>query len=336
MRQRCAWIYLLFLLASCKHKEVPKAAFYYWKTVFRTDSAQSTLLKQAAANTVYLRFFDVVWDEQKQAALPNAVFRTDQDLKPLHITPVIFITNRVFQQLQGKETDSLARKCHSLIAALAGKAGIAYQSVQVDCDWTDGTKDKYFAFLRAFKTYSKKSLQATIRLHQVKYRERTGVPPVDKGVLMFYNMGKIRAGETASSIYNEQDAARYLSRLGTYPLALDVALPLFSWVIQSREGRVIQVYSKISRADLNNPSFFEETGGRYRARKSFFSKGIYIRENDIFKPEETDLDALKKAADQLSERLPPLNTRTIIYYELANINLPEFTTEALGKITDRF
>lgn len=331
-----AWLSLLFLLASCQRKEAPKAAFYYWKTVLKTDSAQTLLLKQTADNTLYLRFFDVVWDEQKQAALPNAVYRTGQDLKPLHITPVIFITNRVFQQLQGKETDSLAKKCHSLIAALAGKAGIAYQSVQVDCDWTDGTKDKYFAFLQAFKTYSKKSLQATIRLHQVKYRERTGIPPADRGILMFYNMGKIRAGEAASSIYNEQDAARYLSRLATYPLALDVALPLFSWVIQSRNGHVIHVYSKISRMDLNNRSFFEQTDGGYRARKSFFTKGIYIKENDIFKPEETDLDALKKAADQLSERLPPLNTRTIIYYELATINLPEFTSEALDKVTDRF
>jgi hypothetical protein len=48
------------------------------------------------------------------------------------------------------------------------------------------------------------------------------------------------------------------------------------------------------------------------------------------------MEALEKAADQLSDHLPPLQTRTIIYYELANINFPEFTPEALNKVTDRF
>ncbi len=336
LQQRCAWLLLFVFLAACKRRETPKAAFYYWKTVLQTDQAQAALLKEAGGNHLYLRFFDVVWDQGKGEALPNAVVQSRQNLGRMRVTPVIFITNRVFQNLKRDEVDSLARRCEGLIDLLAVKCGIAYEAVQVDCDWTDSTRDHYFAFLRAIKAYTKKNLEATVRLHQVKYRERTGIPPVDKGILMFYNMGKIKSGETESSIYNEKDADRYLGRMGSYPLPLDVALPLFSWVIHSREGRVIQVYGQISRNDFKNTALFEAAGGTFRARKSFFMKGIYIRENDIFKPEETDLNVLKKAADQLSQHLPPISTRTIIYYELANINTPEFTSEALAQVTGRF
>jgi len=336
MKRLCVFGLCLCTLICCKHNEDPKAAFYYWKTEFQTNSGQKDLLNKAGNKSLYLRFFDVNWDEQKQNARSNAIVRINQDLAGLQVTPVIFITNRVFEHVTASDVDNLAKKCNVLISALAAKASCSYQAVQIDCDWTDGTRDKYFSFLKSFKIYNRHHLQATIRLHQVKYRERTGIPPVDKGVLMFYNMGKITADGTANSIYNERDAARYLGRLGSYPLPVDVALPLFSWVIQSRNGRVIQIYSKISHNALENQLYFEAVKDGYRARRSFFLKGVYIKENDTFKPEETNLEVLEKAADQLSGQLPILKNRTIIYYELANINLSEFTSEALNKVTNNF
>lgn len=336
MKRLSVFVCFVFVFIACKHKESPKAAFYYWKTVLQLDNIQSDLLSKAGNNTLYLRFFDVTWNEQKQEVSPNAIVLIDKNLSGVQVIPVIFMTNVVFERTKAAEVDSLAKKCNGLINALATKANLSFKSIQIDCDWTDGTKDKYFSFLKAFRGYCKHSLQATIRLHQIKYRERTGVPPVDKGVLMFYNMGKIKTGGTASSIYNEKDAAKYLGRLGSYPLPLDVALPLFSWVIQSRDGKVIQIYSKISRNELKNQNLFEALNTGYRAREDFFLKGAYIRKNDVFNPEETNMNVLTKAADQLSDHLPPFKTRTIIYYELANINLPEFTPEALSKVTDRF
>jgi len=54
------------------------------------------------------------------------------------------------------------------------------------------------------------------------------VPPVDKGLLMFYNMGKISPDLNArNSIYNRADAEAYLESLPNYRLSLDVALPVF-------------------------------------------------------------------------------------------------------------
>jgi hypothetical protein len=71
-----------------------------------------------------------------------------------------------------------------------------------------------------------------------QYRERTGVPPVDRGMLMFYNMGKLSAEPGARSIYDADAAERYLARVGEYPLPLDLALPIWSWTVQVRDGAI--------------------------------------------------------------------------------------------------
>src|SRR4051812_10998874 len=106
MRRLSAFTFLFFVLVSCKHKEAPKAAFYYWKTVFNIDSLQSGLLTKAGNNTLYLRFFDITWDEQKHTARPIAVVHTDTNLAGIKVTPVIFITNRVFEHVRVSDVDS--------------------------------------------------------------------------------------------------------------------------------------------------------------------------------------------------------------------------------------
>lgn len=165
------------------------------------------------------------------------------------------------------------------------------------------------------------------------------MPPADRGVLMFYNMGKLNSDlQQPNSIYNSDDADKYIAYLGRYPLKLDIALPLFSWAIHIREGRVIQVYGKIGRRQLSDQAHFEPIEGQanYRAKTSFFLDGIYIKQNDIFKLEETDSNTLNAAAQQLTQHLPKQKHTTIIYYELANIDLSKFNQETLTQISARF
>jgi len=338
MRNRCFYVAaaVIFLFASCKSKSSSNAAFYYWKTTYQLNASQQQLLSTIGNKSLYLRLFDISWDAEQNEAKPNAVLRIADTLKGLKVEPVIFITNQTFHHTPVSDIDSLAFKSAALVSRLVSRSAINYQKIQIDCDWTDDTREKYFAYLTAFKKYDKHLLEATIRLHQVKYREHTGVPPVDRGVLMFYNMGQVSALGGSSSIYNEKDAAKYLGRLSNYPLKLDVALPLFSWAIHSRDGHIIQIYNKIKRDDLQNRDEFVPSGTNFRAMKSFFLKGVYIKQNDNFKIEETNLELLNKAAGQLSAKLKPLPDRTIIFYELGNINLPEFTQSALTKVIDHF
>jgi hypothetical protein len=247
----------LSILQSCKKAAPATTAFYYWKSNFNLNAGQLNILKQAANSNLYIRFFDVKWDADRELVKLNAVVNFKQSATVFEITPVVFITNTAFEHTSVNATDSLAVKVYKAVNTIAKTNHVAFKSIQIDCDWTLGTKDKYFAFLKSFKVVSRKELSATIRLHQVKYKARTGVPPIDKGTLMFYNVGQINADlHENNSIYNEKDAGRYIEFAKHYPLPLDIALPLFSWSILIRDGRVIQVYGNISRDDLKeNPNF---------------------------------------------------------------------------------
>jgi len=324
----------LFLLQSCKKAGNSKSALYYWKSNFSLDAPQSQLLKKVAGDEIYLRFFDINWDNNTNRAFPNAIISFSQPVNKLNITPVVFIANKTLERISADAIDSLAVHTYALINQIAKKQSICYKTVQFDCDWTLTTREKYFHFLSAFKKLSSCKLEATIRLHQIKYKSITGIPPVEKGILMFYNMGQVNANlKQPNSIYNEADAGRYLAYIPKYPLPLDVALPLFSWAVHIREGRVIQIYGSLNENSFSNPLNFEHTDKAYYAKKSFFLNGIYIKENDIFKLEHTDVKALEQAAKQLSSNLPPQNNRTIIYYELGNLNLSEFKAETLLQVS---
>jgi hypothetical protein len=321
-------------LQSCKKPANAKSAFYYWKSNFKLNSQQNQLLQQTSHNTLYIRFFDIIWDDTGRRTFPDAVINFEQPADKLHITPVIFISNKTFENIKDIAIDSLAINSNMLVNRIALKNKINYQTIQVDCDWTLSTRDKYFNFLKTLKKISHRQLEATIRLHQVKYKERTGIPPVDRGVLMFYNMGKLSAGlQQPNSIYNEGDAEKYVSYIPQYPLPLDVALPLFSWAVHIRQGKIIQLYRSLGKKQLNDPLNFDQRGNTWRSKKSFFFNGIYIKENDIFKLEEIDVNTLKTAARQLSRYLPNQKNRTIIYYELGNLNQSEFNAQTLNQVS---
>jgi hypothetical protein len=331
-------ITVLLLFSACRKPGNNTIAFYYWKTGFKLNQNQTTLLKQTGNNT-YIRFFDVTWNETRHTSYPNAVVQFNQPVTGINITPVIYITNKTFQNIADTAINTLAAHCNKLGNDIATQNHISYQKIQIDCDWSLTTRGKYFGFLKAFKKLNQKQLQVTIRLHQVKYKGRTGIPPADGGVLMFYNMGTLNADpEQPNSIYNPDDADKYVGYINTYPLKLDIALPLFSWAIHVRDGRTIQVYGKIGRGQLRDLSNFETTANvnNYRARRSFFLEGIYIKQNDIFKLEETDINTLNTAARQLNKNLPHQQNKTIIYYELANIDPSKFNAQALKQVSAHF
>lgn len=315
---------LVLSSAGCRRKSTAHTAFYFWKTSLQLDQSETSLLSAVGANHLYVRFFDVDWNDQHHEVLPNAVLEIRRNVKALTIVPVVFITNRTFEHVKADQTDSLAFKVSRLLGRLAEKSRISYQSIQVDCDWSLGTRAAYFAFLKSLKKYSSKKLEATIRLHQVKYAERTGIPPVDKGILMFYNMGQLSPNLNArNSIYNSVDAEKYIQYLSHYTLPLDVALPLFSWSIQIRGDKIIKLYGKISRKELSDKANFEglAESNAYRARKSFYINGIYVKTQDVFKLEDINADRLVEAAKQASKYLLPLKNRNIIYYEISSVNL---------------
>src|SRR5665213_722628 len=186
---------ILLIIISCKHaSHKPDRAFYYWRSNFNLLGRDVSYLKNVGVDKLYLHFFDVTWNEQQSKPLPvdEIKFGTEPGSK-FNYVPVVFISNKVLEESYFDSIPVLATHIYDEVEHIATENKITYQELQFDCDWTDATRTKYFKllnFLHGKLTAEGKILSATIRLHQVKYADRTGVPPVDRGMLMFYNMGR--------------------------------------------------------------------------------------------------------------------------------------------------
>jgi hypothetical protein len=206
--------------------------------------------------------------------------------------------------------------------------------LQLDCDWDLETQSKYFRLIQQLKNYLPqiKTFSATIRLHQVKYFTTTGVPPVDKGVLMFYNMGNVAKASEKNSILNIETAKQYLENFDIYPLQLDVALPLFAWGVHFRDDKILQLINDVSIAHLNNKENFEAIGNnKYRVLKSHYLKGIYIYKNDIIRLENIAADDLKKSMQMLRNAFKDKKF-DVIFYHLEDYIVRDFNPKLLKTI----
>ena len=131
-------------------------------------------------------------------------------------------------------------------------------NLQVDCDWTISTKEKYFNLLILLSNYIE-HLSATIRLHQIKYVKATGVPPVEKGVVMIYNLDSPADTNIRNSIFSFEKALLYLKgNLEHYPLQLDVALPAFSWGVHFHHGKIKGLIADFHPSDIDKENMVQK------------------------------------------------------------------------------
>jgi len=143
-------------------------------------------------------------------------------------------------------------------------------------------------------------------------------------MLMFYNMGVLDAGAGATSIFDPDRAARYLERLGDYPLPLDAALPVFSWTRHLRDDQVVGLLQHTDPADLDGVAWLRRLApGRYEAERTTFLHGELLRRGDVLAGEETDPATTLTAARLLAPRLAPAGPtgRTVALFELSERSL---------------
>ncbi len=323
---------VFFLLSACR-KPAKAPGFYYWKTIFTLDSTEKTTLQSTGAQSLYIRYFDVDWPPEDSAPVPKAPIRFTTATTGYTVVPVVFLRNRVFERSSPAAVPQLAANVLRLIGNIDSSNHIHGGPMQFDCDWTVQTKDKYFSFLRAIHEQSHQPISATIRLHQVKYPDQTGIPPVDHGILMFYNMGDINAG-AGRSIYEKAVAHRYTPSLRTYPLPLDLALPIFSWGLQIRDGKVIQLLDKITQTRFENDSNFAPVAkGRFNAAQSCFKDGFYFQQGDQVKIESVSENDLKEIISEVHQH-STRQTGQLIFFDLDSQNLQQYDANAFKEILD--
>jgi hypothetical protein len=306
------------MLMGCK-RTPRENAVYFWKSSFALSSEEKGVTSENDISVLYLHLFDVVYDEQLKEAKPVAVVNIKDSLTYI-IVPVIYIGNEVFTKTQGTDVPALASNVLKLIHSVCNKSHINYGELQFDCDWTESTREMYFGFLNEIrsKVEVKKErvvISATIRLHQVKYREKTGVPPIDKAVIMLYNMGELNSTDESNSILNIEKAKLYITHLKSYPVPYKLALPMFSWSLVFRNGKVRFLNKEICPDDLNDTVRFRLTEpNHFRSKSDFFLHGDYIMSGDIVRYEEAKYEEVKKMLNLAKEYSTDANSNIILYH----------------------
>lgn len=329
------------VLYRCKERplEISKS-FYYWKTTFDLGNEDRIFLNSIGIKRMYVRFFDVDWVESEHDVFP--IGRIEFITKPdssLRIIPVIYITNKSFTQIGKNEIDKLSGRIVDEIFHIADHVSVKVSEIQLDCDWTNSTRELYFLLISNINKRIKKQkirISATIRLHQIKYYKTTGIPDVDRGILMFYNMGQINAVSGRNSIFNEEDLAGYIRSIKKYPLPLDIAIPCFSWGIHIRNDSVIELLNNWDNESVSDTLLFDKTeNGQYSVRKSLFYKGVYLKGNDKIKIEAVDLNLCCRASKLASESTERIS-RSIIIFDYKKLYNLENEKEELDKIFNCF
>ena len=328
---------LLSSLTSCnqdKRSRQIEPSFYYWKSVLNISDFEKQKLDSLKVKTIYLKFFDVDWDEATRKPLPVAKLQAARgELQGgITIIPVVFITNECIQKIDSLQVKKLAENMYNLILEIIQANGFdSISEIQIDCDWTEATKEKYFLLLNNIKVKNQKSkLSATIRLHQIKFLSKTGVPPVDKGLLMCYNMGNLKNPATNNSILETDELKKYTGNLSRYPLPLDVAFPLFNWIVLYRNNMYSGLIQGLPDVVFSN-SLCTRTGNRYRILHDTLLQGYDLRKGDMLRDEQSDIKEVLAAAREISRHVKNTPLRVSLYH-LDSVILSKYSTHELESI----
>ena len=326
--------FVFLLLVSCSKTKEPIVSFYYWKTIFKLSETEKEVLRENNVTKLYIRYFDIGLHPESKEPIPISPIHFQENMGGFEVVPVVFIKNKVMLQTN-LAIEDLAQKTFQLIEEINAKNKIASQEIQIDCDWTLESKGNYLEFIERFKKLSNKKLSATIRLHQVKYFKKTKIPNVDSGVLMYYNMGSI-APDAENSIYSAKIAERYLQSLKKYPLHLDFALPIYSWGVHIRNGKVISLRSKLNVSELKKDKNFEQIDAIFfKVKKSNYKNGVFYEENDKLKIEAISAEDLKEMARELDENLAQ-TPNEIIFYDLDEFNINTYEKNIFKQVVSYF
>lgn len=339
MRQMRWVVFAVLPFWGCQREPAPVLrAVYHWESAFALERDELDWMQDLGVTRIYLRLFDIDRPDGGEPVPVGVLEASGGATAPAQeIVPSFFITNRTFENLPEVQSDTLAvRLVRKALFKLREQLGNpVVREWQFDCDWTESTREAYFGFLeKTGEILSGENirLSATIRLHQVKYFRRTGVPPVGRGMLMFYNMDDVSRPETHNSILDLRVARAYYENFEAYPLPLDLALPLFRWGVVLREGKMARIINDLGPEALGDTArFVFRDPSHVEVRKSTYLDGYYLYQDDEIRLESATAATLAEAAKDLSRTMarPP---GWVSFYQLSPATIKRYSHEELETI----
>jgi hypothetical protein len=350
MKNSILLLFISIVFWSCSNKENKienvERAFYYWKSSSYFDDESVKGINKLKVKKIYYKLFEVDYNEAMgnfpyQKNYPN--YYTFRDLDSVNVVPTVFIRNEIFQYNDEKSLDKLADNIVFLIDKhhkesyynSQEKIIFEYSEIQIDCDWTKSTKDKYFYLLKKIKELSKKQISCTLRLYPYKYPDIMGIPPVDKAMLMCYNLIKPLSNKTKNSILDLDELKSYLNKRTSYPIHLDVVLPVFYWTQWYQNDRFSGLLN-INSSDIKTftkevkPMWYEVT------KDTTYNYKNYFRIGDQIKCEEVDSKKIMEAISIIKNNVELDKNTTISLFDLGESTFKKYSNEEISSFYSSF
>lgn len=301
---------------------------YFWKGFPDLTDNELTFLADNDVSRVYLRFFDIR-NDFRDGPVPDAEVGTYRSDFPdgIEIVPCVFITLEAIEGMEGRERE-FARKIYDRIDAKCQDGDITFNEIQLDCDWTEGTRATFFNLckeLRRLTAANNQKLSSTIRLHQLSQPN----PDVDRGVLMVYNVGELKNHREMNSILRSDIVKRYLENAPAYKLPIDVAFPVFSWGVVFN-GTDFQYLTRIDGDPDTIPELRRLHDNVY-VLHSNLSGDVKMDYSQTVRYEMATFEELKRAKQLVEDYLGYKPENTILYH-LDEKQLSKYQPEQIKQI----
>ena len=287
---------LVFLLVvSCSNPQSQgRRAVYYWRTDFTLSSEHIDQLNQFQITSLYVRIFDL--DLQSNQLNPVAPLRVNSAFPVgFSFVPVIYITPAALRSLHLISASVLADKIINTIEEFQKKNHWpAYLELQLDADWTSSNEEGYFQLLRQVKTRLNSAgvkLSSTVRLHQLSNVN----PPVDRQLIMIYNVNSLTNPNTDKTILPAKLAKRYIGNKLSQHGEIDIALPVYTWLSHFHGHRFLGLVHGVTESELRNSNVEQIRAGWYQAQGLIQLGNRKIAKGDFLRFEDSLADSVDMA-----------------------------------------
>jgi len=172
---------------------------------------------------------------------------------------------------------------------------------------------------------------------QYKYKEKAGVPPVDKCLLMCYSITDTKDINQTNSIATYNTIKPYFVN-SSYSLPLDVALPIYRWAVLFRNGQFKNLISNIYRLDYqHDTSVYQKIAeNRYVFKTDTVIGDVYLRYGDEIRIEQLSDNELSKIVDLVQSKIN-INTGTrISFFSWDTTYIKQYGIENIKKYYNQF
>lgn len=298
-----------------KKNPSPEMAFWIPDDELNLSEVEEKVLTGTEGGPIYLHLMDVVWDDDKQFAFPTSQLKVEKPLpEKLSVVPVIGVSNEVFVHLDEEGAGILAEMIAVRISdKFTGEGGVdnSMKSILLDCEWTTDTKERYFAFVNAVAESFSCPVEVTIRPHHAENREKMGIPPVKRAMLV-YDKICLSDGKSCTDPSHSIDAGDLKSQLADYPLPLDIGI----FIGSSAEVKGADKSVLVPRVDIDEfadtTAYQRISSNAYLVLEDGYLNNIPLLEGETILVRETPLLALKNALSELEKRLKK-EKRTICF-----------------------